>query len=391
MRVLMVISQFHPMIGGTEKQAQLLARKLVELGIQVRIVTGGWRFGTLRRDRIEGIDVFRNFCCWGMFGVKGLRTLGGGTYMGSLALYLLLHRQEYDLIHVHQALYPAFVSVLVGKQILRKPVIVKTASSGITSDIKSLRKLPLGAFQLRYLVKRMDCLVTVSHEAGEEFIAVGYPQPQILYIPNGVSIPPEAKSSCGRVIRILTTARLSREKGIDVLLRAWAYVRTKDEVARLEIVGYGPLESDLKKLCNSLNVAESVHFKGMVHNPSGYLKEADLFVLPSRSEGMSNALLEAMSYGIPCIATCVGENSQLMGTNPEQLSVGRYLVAENGLLVNPDDVRGLSEAIIRLIQDQRLREEIARKGRMKVERHFSIDAVAEKYIRLYDHLLKRKP
>jgi glycosyltransferase involved in cell wall biosynthesis len=193
------------------------------------------------------------------------------------------------------------------------------------------------------------------------------------------------------VIRILTTARLSREKGIDVLLRAWAYVRTKDEVARLEIVGYGPLESDLKKLCRSLNVAESVHFKGMVHNPSGYLKEADLFVLPSRSEGMSNALLEAMSYGIPCIATCVGENSQLMGTNPEQLSVGRYLVAENGLLVNPDDVRGLSEAILRLIQDQRLREEIARKGRMQVERHFSIDAVAEKYISLYDQLLKRSP
>ena len=75
---------------------------------------------------------------------EGDSKIGAFIYMISLGLFLLLHKTKYDLIHVHQALYPAFVSVLVGKQVLGKPVIVKTASSGMTSDIKQLERYPLG-------------------------------------------------------------------------------------------------------------------------------------------------------------------------------------------------------------------------------------------------------
>jgi glycosyltransferase involved in cell wall biosynthesis len=394
MKVLMVISQFYPIIGGAEKQAQLLVKELFGKGIEVKLVTGWWNPRTPRKETIDGIKVFRNFSCWGMFGIRVHRTirlLGGFIYMISLGVYLLIHRHEYDIIHVHQALYPAFISVLVGKQILRKPVIVKTASSGITSDIKSLSMLPLGSFQLRYLVKRMDCLVTVSHEAGKEFIANGYPQQKILYIPNGVSIPPKAKSSCGRVMRILTIARLSREKGIDVLVRAWTYARAKEEAARLEIVGSGPLESELKKLCKSLNIAESVHFVGMVHNPSDYLKQADLFVLPSRSEGMSNALLEAMSYGIPCIATNVGGNPEVFGMDENRtIPLGEYILAKNGVLVNPDDADGLCEAILYLIRNGRTREEMGKRSRRFIQENYSIDLIADKYIALYQRMMEGK-
>ena len=81
-----------------------------------------------------------------MFGIKGIRTLSGLIYMFTLGLYLLIHWRQYDIIHVHQALYPAFLSVFVGKQILRKPVLVKTASSGRTSDIEGLKGFPFGKF-----------------------------------------------------------------------------------------------------------------------------------------------------------------------------------------------------------------------------------------------------
>jgi glycosyltransferase involved in cell wall biosynthesis len=383
----MVISQFHPMIGGAERQAQLLAKRLIEQGLKVQMVTGWWKFGTPRRDKIDGIDVFRNFSFWGMFGIKGIRTLGGVTYMGTLALYLLLHRRDYDIIHVHQALYPAFVSVLVGGQILHKAVIVKTASSGMTSDIRQMKRFPSGSLQLTYLLKKMDCLVAVSKVSGKEFIDIGYPESRIFYIPNGVTVPFEEKARYGRVTRVVTTTRLSKEKGVDVLLKAWASVAKEDNTLQLQVLGDGPLKSDLKKLSHSLGVDGSVEFRGRVGRAEEYLKGADLFVLPSRTEGMSNALLEAMSYGVPCIATRVGGNDELLRGSGRVISKEGYLVADHGLLINPDDVQSLSEAILSLVRDQDLREEIGRKARIHVTQNFSVDAVAEKYVSLYQQML----
>ncbi len=105
---------------------------------------GGGFLAPLEDEIVDGIRVFRNFALWGMFGIKGLRTLGGLAYMLSLALHLLTHRREYDISHVHQALYPAFVALVVAKGVLGKTVLVKTGSSGITSDFKQLRQFPLG-------------------------------------------------------------------------------------------------------------------------------------------------------------------------------------------------------------------------------------------------------
>ena len=389
-KVLMVISQFYPIIGGAEKQAQLLAQKLIKKGIDVNIVTGRWKFGTAREDRIEGIQVFRNFAFWGMFGIKGIRTMGALIYMMSLGLFLLLHKKRYDLIHVHQALYPAFISVFVGKQILRKPVLVKTASSGITSDFKLLKKFPLGNLQSKYLLKKMDCLVIVSRISGREYQEIGFPESKIVYIPNGVEVPYETKDFTERITRVVTTSRLSEEKGVDVLLKAWAEVIRYEKGLKLTIIGHGPLESELKILSQSLGIEKSVEFTGMVENVEAYLKNAELFVLSSRSEGMPNALLEAMSYGIPCIATNVGGNGELLGGEDKEIRLGEYVIAKNGLLVNPDDVKGLSEAILYLLLHQKEREELGRRSRTFIKENYSIDLVADRYITLYQSMLSKR-
>jgi len=388
LKILMVISQFYPMVGGTEKQANLLAKKLIEKGVEVNIVTGWWKFGTPRKEIIDGIKVFRNFSCWGMFGIKGIRTLGGLIYMVSLGIYLLMRRREYDIIHVHQVLYPAFVSVLIGK-IFRKPVLVKNACTGITSDIRQLRRFPLGGEQLKYLLKRMDCLVPVSQEGINEFKAIGYPESRIVYIPNGVLIPLESKTQYyNEVLRVIIIARLDWQKGIDVLLKAWAKVMQQEKKLKLLIVGDGPLKSELKRLSKSLGLIGSVEFTGLVYSVEKYLRYADLFILPSRAEGLPNALLEAMSYGISCIATNVGGNGELFETENRRISPGGYLIARNGLLVNPDDVKGLSEAILYLIRNGRVREEIGRRSRMFIQENYSIDLVADRYIALYQRMLE---
>lgn len=379
------------MIGGAEKQAQLLSRKLIERGHEVHVVTGLWSLKTPSKEIIHGIKIFRNFTFWGMFGIKALRPLAALTYMVTLGIFLLAHRREYDIIHVHQALHPAFVSVLVAKQFLGKPVIVKTASSGMTSDIKQLKQVPLGSFQLRYLLRNMECLVAVSKVGGKEFKDIGFPESQIEHIPNGVALLLDEKANYGQVKRVITTARLSKEKGIDVLLKAWVSVVRQEKKLKLVIVGDGPLAGELKKLSRFLRVKEYVEFTGMVQSPTEYLREADLFVLPSRAEGLSNALLEAMSYGLPCIATNVGGNIELIAEDDyKKIMQGKFIIAKNGLIVNPDDVEGISEAMLYFIRNGMEREEMGHKARLYIRENYSIDLIADKYIALYQRILDRK-
>lgn len=386
----MVISQFHPIIGGAERQAKLLAQTLRGKGVKVSILTGCWRFGTAHYEEIDGIQIVRNFACWGMFGIKGVRTLGGLIYMFTLGLYLFIHRREYDIIHVHQALYPAFVSVFVGKQILGKPVLVKTASSGETSDIKGLKRFPFGSFQLKYLLKEMELLVAVSKVSAKEFEQLRFPKERIVNIPNGVGVPKEDRTSYDQVIHAITTARLSREKGVDILLKAWKNVFKEEKTLKLAIIGSGPLEEEMKKMTQSLKIGESVEFVGFVSNVDTYLKNADMFILASRTEGMSNALLEAMSYGFPCIATNVGGNGELLGGEDKEIPLGEYVIARNGLLVNPDDVKGLSEAILYLVRHKEERAELGRRSRTFIKENYSIDSIAGRYISLYQFMLNKR-
>jgi glycosyltransferase involved in cell wall biosynthesis len=394
MKVLMVISQFYPIIGGAERQAQLLANKLIQKGIEVDIVTGWWVFRTPRKEMIEGIRVHRNIALWGPCGVKGKRTLkkvGGLVYMVSLWIYLFFHGREYDIIHVHQALHPAFVTICVNKKFLRKPVIVKTASSGATSDIVQLRRIPFGGFQLRYLLENIECLVSVSKLGGREFTQIGFPESQIEYIPNGVFIPDGGKSDYGRMKQVSAIARLSIEKGIDVLLKAWAKVVEQEKGLKLAIMGDGPLAGQLKQLSRGLGVDDSVEFVGMVTSIAEYLRNADLFILPSRAEGLSNALLEAMAHGLPCIATNVGGNTEVLGEVVNQkIRLGEYCITKKGVLVNPDDDTGLAGAILHLLRNRREREEIGMCGRRHIQEHYSIDMIVERYIALYRRMVGRK-
>ena len=391
MKVLMVISQFYPIIGGAEKQAQVLAKKLIEKGVDVNIVTGCWNFGTPRKEIISGIRVFRNFCCWGMWGLNGIRTLGRLAYVVSLAIYLIIRKKDYDILHVHQVLYPAFISIFIGKGILKKPVLAKMGCSGLTSDIKNLRCFPLGSLQLRYLVKKMDYLVTVNHEGIEEFQSLGYPLERIQYIPNGVALPLHGKTQYDQVLSVITTVRLDKQKGLDILLKAWAKVVTHENNLKLLILGRGPLESELRTMSQSLGIGDSVEFIGEVIQIEDYLKRSDIFVLPSRAEGMSNALLEAMSYGLTCIATNISGNVELMGMGKDsKIFKGDFIAASNGLLIQPEDIEGLIKAILFLVKNQKERESLGRNGRRYIQENFSIGLIADKYIALYQRMLDRK-
>jgi glycosyltransferase involved in cell wall biosynthesis len=219
---------------------------------------------------------------------------------------------------------------------------------------------------------------------------MGFPESRIVCIPNGVSTQTGSKATYGQVINVVTAGRLSREKGVDVLLKAWAEVMEQNKDLRLLILGDGPLWRELVNLSKSLEITNSVVFTGIIRDISEYLVKADLFILPSRAEGMSNALLEAMGYGVPCIATSVGGNGELLNPKGKEVPLGGYVSGENGLLVRPDDARGLSEAILYLVRNRETREQVGRKGRAMIEENYSIELIADRYIALYQHLLGRK-
>jgi len=391
LKILMVISQYFPIIGGAERQAQLLAETLTSKGIQVKVITGWWSIKTPGKEIINGIQIFRNFSFWGMFGIRGLRPLGVFIYMFTLALFLLIHRREYDIIHIHQVLYPAFISVLFGKGILKKHVLSKIGCTGLTSDIKTIRKFPFGHLQLRYLIKHLDCLVATNQEGIIEYKAAGYPETKIHHIPNGVLPLLVKKTESNETVNVITTVRLDRQKGIDILLKAWSKLVAQEKNIKLSILGQGHLETELKNMAKSLEIDDSVKFFGVVNDPENYLRKSEIFVLPSRAEGMSNSLLEAMCIGLPCVATNISGNKELISDGgSESVSNGEFLVGPRGILVNPDDVEGLSKAILYLIRQPERREVLGEKARIFIHQNYSIDIIAERYIALYQQLLDRR-
>jgi len=134
-------------------------------------------------------------------------------------------------------------------------------------------------------------------------------------------------------INFLSVGRLSREKGPDLLLRAFAQVHARIPEARLTIVGAGPMEAELRNLNCDLGLAKAgvVTFLGFQGDPGVYYAHADVFVLASRREGFPNALLEALACGVPVVAASCG------GVAAEMVVSG-----ENGIIVPDEDVDGLA-------------------------------------------------
>jgi glycosyltransferase involved in cell wall biosynthesis len=178
---------------------------------------------------------------------------------------------------------------------------------------------------------------------------------------------------------ILSVGRLSHEKGHNDLIKAADTIRRESPTMdfRLVFVGSGPERESLQRLSIQRRVENLVIFAGYQANVTPYFAIADVFALPSHSEGSPNALLEAMAAGVPCIATAVG------GT-PEIAFHG-----DNALLIQKGDVAGMAQGILRLLSDPKLRDEITRQG-VKVTERFSPESHRRNIVKLFQDLLDNR-
>jgi N-acetyl-alpha-D-glucosaminyl L-malate synthase BshA len=383
MRVKMVIYCFHPIIGGAERHTETLAKALIERGIGVSVVTT--RFpGLASFELIDGIPVHRISSLWAMrpaYGWKGYMHIL--TYLVALFAYLVRHRNEYDIIHIQQALFPAVAGVLAGKMLGKKTIVqIHTAGSGEADDVGQLR-LRRSGMAVLWALRGADAVVSISRAMTAELQALDL-KGLLAFIPSIVSLGDHARYEPAPVVRqrlglpsgplVTCVARLTPQKAHDILLRAWPMVLSRYPDAHLVLVGSGPEETRLRRLADSLGITGRVYFAGEQREVAPYLAASDVFVLPSRAEGLGLALMEAMSAGLPCVASRVGGI-------PDLIEDG-----QNGLLVEPEDVAGLAKALLKLLEDRKLAKKLGDRARQFIIQNYNPDVIVSQYISLYRQL-----
>lgn len=254
----------------------------------------------------------------------------------------MLFARRVDIVHIHGYRFNAWADVALARQ-RAKWVIYEEHSS------------PSPGFEYQASVFEEnsipDLLIAVSAEAKTQFCRNFGSRLPVVQVPPIVRTPearrfaPAEMAQGGSRVRIVCTSRLSQEKGVGDLLQAASLLCSLGSDIEILIYGSGPLESQLRTEIHDLTLDSSVILCGTYERKGlpSIFAEADIFVLPSHTEGMPLGLIEAMSYAMPIVATRVGGI-------PEVIISG-----ENGLLVAAGDVEELAGAIITLVNDPHLR------------------------------------
>jgi glycosyltransferase involved in cell wall biosynthesis len=190
---------------------------------------------------------------------------------------------------------------------------------------------------------------------------------------NAATPPGAAKPASMRWI--VAMGRLAPQKGFDLLIDAFSRVSARHPQWSLKILGEGPERPALERLIDANRLAGRVVLAGWEPDPNAALQQADVFVLSSRFEGFPNALLEAMACGLPAVSfDCQSGPAEIVRNEID------------GILVPPEDVASLADAIERVLADEALRQRLAAEAVRVVER-FSV----ERYFALWDAVLRREP
>jgi glycosyltransferase involved in cell wall biosynthesis len=233
-------------------------------------------------------------------------------------------------------------------------------------------------FVERILFQSTDCVVAVSDGARATLESRGPFRSRIAVVPNFVSCTrPKQKTPRIRKpgeFQLLFLGRLSYEKGLDVLLRAIEVSAALPIV--LDVVGDGPERASLEAMAQSLKIAHKVKFHGFERNVMKHLSNADILVMPSRTEAMPMALMEAATLGIPIVASSVGGIPEII----------THL--ENGVLVDPADACALSDAIETVTADMPAFKKRSAKAAKIISKRFSAEGWVRGAVDAYTRALQ---
>jgi glycosyltransferase involved in cell wall biosynthesis len=346
------------------KTVLMVGTSLSTLG-GVRMVVQGYVEGGLF-ERFEGVYIptHRDGSPW-----RKMRLAATGWLRTGLALA----RLDAPLVHVHTASRASFwrkSAVFLMARMARRPYLLHMHGG----EFMLFYEKECGPRRQRFIrhILREAALVLVLSEQWRESLQRICPEARIEVLPNGVALPDLAQRRTLERPRIVFLGAMARGKGIYDLLRAFALIADRFPDARLICAGPGSIVP-ARAMAARLEIAGRVDFPGWLdaEQKQRLLASATLFVLPSYAEGLPMALLEAMSWGLPVIATPVGGVPQLVQHQA------------NGLLVAPGNIEQLASSLASALDKPELRQKLGTAARATIEEHFCRDRSLEQLSRIY--------
>jgi len=390
----MLLESYYPVVGGMETQARNMADSFRKAGLDIFILTRRTSPDLKRNELVDDTPVFR-------VGPTGRSSRLRWMLCLTCIPTLIRKRKDYDIILVPGFRALGITAVLIAK-LLGKRSVLKAESSGEMSGeffAGGLEKMKLnkGSALVRFglklrnrLLAKADAFASLSREQTNEFKTCGVSDEQIVVIPQSVRTDlfqppsPEEKLSLREKLGlpkneviVIYTGRLVSYKGLPLLLEAWRTIHEKYPGARLIAAGAGGVdvfncEDEVKQYAKENNLNDCVTFTGAVNNVDEYLKASDIYALPTQNEAFPLALLEGMACGLAVISTPVGGIPDIVKHE------------KNGLMVKPGSEEELRAALLRLMADKPLREQLGEAGLKTARENYAREIVTRKYLELFE-------
>lgn len=374
---MLLNSEYPPVGGGAGNASANLARQIVQRGHDVTVLTS--RFGSLQKEEFEeGVRIIR---------VPALRRRLDRS--GALEQTVFMLTAFFWSIPIIRKIKPdvmlAFFGVPSGavalglKALFGIPYLVSLRGG----DVPGFRPYDFALYHrligpLLHVVWH-NAAAVVANSNGLHGLAQTFDRKvSIDVIPNGVnaaSFTPTTRQ--WESAQLLIVGRVVYQKGIDLLLEALAGMDQLDW--HLSVAGDGPQRETLEEYARSLGIENRIKFLGWQSKSAlvDCYRQANLFVYPSRHEGMPNVVLEAMASGLPVIATEIAGNEELV------------IPGETGLLIPPENIEKLRAAIRELILNPERRKKMGAAARKRVEKQYTWASTAQQYLKLLSAALEK--
>lgn len=379
-RVFIFNYEFPPLGGGGGRSSFFLAPELVRKGWEVKVITSGFR-GLAKKEIVEGVEILRIPVLRSKIHQASVFEMI--TYIFSSIIFGFWHarRGKPDISLAYFGI-PSGPAAFLLKLLYRIPYYVLLLGGDVPGfSPRELTRYHRLTRPIIHLLWREAQGVIANSKGLQELASKSLPQVKIKVLTNGVD---KKLFSSTRIhgenpkeINILFAGRFTPQKGADFLLNTLTLINSDIPKTNIWLVGDGPERKNIEQLAAQHNFNEkfSIVFLGWKPIEELYelYRQADIFILPSRDEGMATVLLEAMATALPVVATKVPGSEELVHDGV------------NGFLVNKDDSEGFAQALEMLISEPALRQKMGMEGR-KIAGKFSWEKIADQLVEQFQEI-----
>lgn len=373
MKICVITSANFPPEEGIGNYIYNMSKELIRKGNQVTIITRG-SSSKINQEDFEGIRLYRV----PLFPLYPIHVQIHGIFVKKLFSSI---QSDFDVIHFHTPLPSPLKTNLPTMTTVHTPMKTDTAKVELVNPFSVAVKLQgkISCLIESKLFKISDKITSVASSVSQELSEYGLNPDEVEVIGNGVDeklfCPIQNKAS---EKYILYTGRLSYRKGLFDFIECGVNICSRYPDINFKLTGKGPLFEKLQKIVQESGYEDRFEFLGHVEKSKliELYQNATIFVLPSHYEGLPTTLLEAMSCGLPVVATAVSGNLDVIESG------------KNGILVPIKSPDKMAEAVSSLLNDENLRTELGIAARKTIEEKFTWDAISDKILRCYDSICK---